>query len=654
VASNPAPNYRAVLIGIDDYSQYPLRGCVNDIDQIESLLRDRLKVPSERITRFAAPQAGAPSSTRLPSLTPTCDELRKFLNHLAGEVGPDDLVFLYYSGHGSQVTTKLNRHYVAREALVPMDFWNDGEPERHRLLYDFELNDLLTRIAKRAGDLTVVLDCCHSASATRGEEEDQDRYMEIRETQDLSSQALPEEEASARDTSGLVPASAIHMLVAACRASEKAFEVGPDDSKPHQGVFSRALVQILEETQRPLADLRWWDIWSVLVDRVSNLNSLQHPELGGRGERHLFGGPWAQRDLGYLVSPVEGERFRIAAGTLTGVSEGAEVAIYGEEPDLFPPLGSQADREARVGLLRIETADRACCTAVSANGRLTLPPAARARLVKPGKKDRLTVSLIPSDSGLAARLKACGIDALPPRSRKAEARIRRQGGLLHLEDEIYGAGRDPLVSFSAEEPGLAEAVLSHYARYRQALRLPQRCLDLPGNLEIKLLDCRNMPKLTPGDRQDPSLSEFPVDSKWGYKIREGEGFAIRIDNEAAKDDLHVFVLNCAGSGRVEYLGHVEVPARSIHVLWYNQVLGKPFYPTVAAERTTVVDRLIAVGTTLPNQDLSYLKVGESFAEVIQRHRDRERTGKAKDTLDHSERAPVERWTAKMITLQIYK
>jgi Caspase domain len=649
-----SPNYRAVLIGIDDYSHKPLRGCVNDIDQIERILRDRLKVPSERITRFAAPSPGAGPRKHSPSLKPTCDEIRKFLNRLAGEVEPDDLVFLYYSGHGSQVMTKLNRRWIAREALVPMDYWNGDEPQRHRLLYDFELNDLLARIAKRAGDLTVVLDCCHSASATRGEE--QDRFMEIREVQDLSSQAPPGgEEASTRDASSLVPAAAVHMLVAACKASERAYEVEPDDSKPQQGAFSRALVQILEATKKPLADLRWWDIWSLLVDRVSSFNSLQHPELGGRGERRLFGGPWARRDLGYLVSK-DGKRFQIAAGTLTGLSEGAEVAVYGAAPDLFPALGSKADHEARIGLLRVEQAERSSCTAVPVNGNLKLPPEARGRLVKPGEADRLTISLEPSDPGLAARLRACDIDILPPGSSEAEAHIRREGKLLHLGDEIYGDGRDPLVSFPAAEPGLAEAVLGHYARYRQVLRLHQRCVgDLTGALKIKLLDCRNMPKLALKSSQSPRLPQFPIDPKWGYKIREGEAFAIRIDNQTEDDNLHVFVLNCAGSGRVEYLGHAEIPARSIHVLWCDQILGNPFYPAVgAADRKEIFDRLVAVGTTLPDQDLSYLKIDEPFAKVIQRHRDRDRGQEAKDTLAHSEQAPIEKWTAEMVTLRIYK
>jgi hypothetical protein len=640
--SSSAASYRAVLIGIDDYPQKPLSGCVNDIDQIEHILLDRLGVLPERITRFAAPRAGTVPATGLPSLNPTRDEIRSFLDRLAGEVGPDDLVFLYYSGHGSQLMTQLNGQLIAREALVPVDYRNDEGPQR--LLYDFELNGLLAQIADRAGDLTVVLDCCHSASATRGD--GQDRYLPIPGIQDLSSQILPGR-ALAKDASGMLSAAASHMLVAACRASERAYEVGSGDSKPPQGAFSRALVQILEATDRPLSDLRWWDIWTVLLDRVSSFNSAQHPELVGRGERHLFGGSWASRDLGYVIRQ-DGERFRIKAGTLTGVSEGAEVAVYGAEPDLFPALNSREDHAARIGLLRIDKADRSSCTAISANGNLRLPSEARGRLVKPGQPDRLTVSLDPFDPGLAARLDAWGIAALPFNAAGIEARVHRENGLLHLGDEIYGDGRDPLVSFSAQEPGLAEAVLGHYARYRHVLRLPLRCRDLTGALQVSLLDCRNMPKMAPEDLQAPSLSGLPLDPTWGYKVQEGEGFAIRIDNQAP-DQLNVFVLNCAGSGRVEYLGLAEIPPGSQHILWCDGTLGNPFYPAVGTDRKAIVDRLVIVGTTLPDRNLSYLQVHESFAEVIQRCRD------GRDALNRSTpTAPVEKWTAEMVTLQIYK
>ena len=117
---NPATSYRAVLIGIDDYPQKPLSGCVNDIDQIESILLDRLGVPPERITRFAAPRAGASASTRLPSLSPTLEGLRNCLNRLAEEVGKERPRLPYYSGHGSQTMTRWNgQHHRPRGPAPP-------------------------------------------------------------------------------------------------------------------------------------------------------------------------------------------------------------------------------------------------------------------------------------------------------------------------------------------------------------------------------------------------------------------------------------------------------------------------------------------------------------------------------------------------------
>lgn len=649
--SNPATSYRAVLIGIDEYPRKPLSGCVNDIDQIESILLDRLGVPPERITRLAAPRAGASASTRLPSLSPTLEGIRDCLSRLVEEVGKDDLVFLYYSGHGSQVMTRWNGHTLAREALLPLDYWNDGGDRR--LLYDFELNSLFARLADRAGDLTVVLDCCHSASATREDiiPEGTDRYLPIPEVQDLSSQILPGG-ALTRDASGMLSAAASHMLVAACRASERAYEVGSGDSKPPQGAFSRALVEILERAGRPLSDLQWSDIWTVLLDRVGGFNSWQHPQLIGRGERLLFGGPWTWRDPGYVIRP-DGDRFRIEAGTLTGLSEGAEVAVYGPEPDRFPDLGSPQDRSSRIGLLRVDSADRSSCTAVAANGGLRLPPGARGRLVKAGTPDRLTVSLEPFDPRLAARLEARGIAAVPPGAPGIEAYLYRDAnGRFHLGDEIYGDGRNParppLASFTEDHPDTLEAVLGHYARYRQVLRLPSRCSDLPGALQVELLDCRNTAAIAPENLQAPSAPPLSSDTPWNYKVQEGQGFAIRIDNRDEDAPLNVFVLNCTGSGRVENLGHVEVPAGSLQILWREGILGSAFYPAVGVDRPEIVDRLVIVGTTLPDRDLSYLELDESLAEVIRRPREC-MSGPTRS----ASVSPVEKWTAEMVTLRIY-
>jgi hypothetical protein len=664
--THPAPtdqplSYRAILVGIDDYSGKPLGGCVNDIDQIERILLDRLGVPPERITRFAAPRPGAPTPPRLASLLPTHDALLNALAGLADTAG-DDAVFLYYSGHGSQAPVRP----VAREALVPVDF--DGTAKT--LLWDFQLNPLIARIAERARDLTIVLDCCHSASAMREDlgPEAASRYLPLDGLAGLDSfrVGIP-----SRDLAGLAPAGGSHLIAAACQAGELAFEVPPDAGKPSQGSFSRALVTVLDTAQRPLGELRWADVWTRLLDRVTGFQSRQHPHLLGRSERRLFGGPWSRQDPGYTIHH-EGDGFRIEAGTLTGLSPGAEVAVYGPEPDLFPKLGSADDHKARIGLLRIESAERAVATAVSTNGRLSLPATARGRLVKPGKPDRLAVSLDPFDAALCGFLEGSGLLVIRPdtsrpaaSAARAEVFVRRGGdGRFHLGDAIYGDGRDPrrppLVSVPASRTDSLAAVLAHYARYNQTLRLPhhpQNDKDLDGKLQAELLiaPARTAAGESAEDferLQDPDYPQVARDSTGVYQIREGEGFAIRVSNQVAdpaSPPLQVSILNCAGSGRVEYLGDGEIAAGARQVFWYRDDLGIPFRPDVGVPgRMEMIDRIVVVATTRPDQDLHYLEVRESFAEVLGVHRsDRDMAAPTR-----TPPPPVEQWTAVQVPVRI--
>jgi caspase domain-containing protein len=654
MANEAAPaSYRAVLIGIDDYSQKPLSGCVNDIDQIERVLLDRLQVPPARITRLTAPRAGASVSTRLPCLSPTLEELRGCLGRLAEEVGKQDAVFVYYSGHGSQVTTEWTGHRVAREALLPVDYCSPGE--KWRLLYDFELNSLFARVAERASDLTVVLDCCHSAGATRDfdGEEVADRYFRIDEVQTLS----PAEagDLADRDSAGLAPA--VHMLTAACRSNETAREVevpeGTNGCKRRHGAFTQALLQILKTADRPLPELRWADVWPLLLDSVGRVSPYQNPQLVGRWERRLFGGPWTPRDTGFVVQ-CDGDRMRIRAGTLMGLTEGAELALYGPHPDLFPPLGSPADREARLGLARIDSAERASSVASLLNGTPELPATTRGRLVKPGDPDRLVVSLEPFDPALAERLASSDVRAVSVGESEAEANVRLAGGSFFLGDDVYGEPTDPdrppLAQVPASRPDLLAAALRHYARYNLVLRFPRRCQDLPDALQISLLDCDNV-TMTGMHLQDPDLPELRLGTMSRYEIREKASFAIRVENRASFP-LHVFVFNCAGSGRVEYLGDAEIPFQARQVFWCGGILGSPFYPTVGLAGPSAVERLVIVGTTRPDQDLQHLAVAESFAETLGQYREVLEGDRDMGQKPASPAPPVEQWTAELVSLRI--
>ncbi len=175
--------FHVLLIGVDNYPGHELHGCVNDIDEVQRLLlgermtkhRDRLQ-----IRRLASPLPGTAHATSVPEDTATLDKIRDALDQLASDtVRPTDRVFIYYSGHGTRIeVTAPDGRRFHREALVPVDF--QAEPAR-RLLFDYELNARLRAITDKTPSVTVVLDCCHAAGATRDSpnHEQKPRFLDL-------------------------------------------------------------------------------------------------------------------------------------------------------------------------------------------------------------------------------------------------------------------------------------------------------------------------------------------------------------------------------------------------------------------------------------------------------------------------------------------
>lgn len=285
--------HHVLLIGIDAYDTAPLRGCVNDVDAVEAVLLDRLRVPPEAIRKLVAPHPIGPRRDRVPERAPTAERLRDALEALAGAgVAPGDRVLIYYAGHGTRVLPRHAR--VPREALVPLD-----GPAGAPLLFDHELNLLLRRIAARTPDLTVILDCCAAAGVTRGGGRPARiaaRCVHLRR---------PSPPPPGPDAGGLLPrrgaADPGYLVAAACQAYETAYEAQWAAGPGHGAFTAGLLAHLAARSDEDLASLRWTELWPALrarLERGARGRPAQHPSLLGDRGRRVFGGPWGPAEDG--------------------------------------------------------------------------------------------------------------------------------------------------------------------------------------------------------------------------------------------------------------------------------------------------------------------------------------------------------------------
>jgi hypothetical protein len=149
-AAQPAAVKRALLIGINNYKSVPeLQGSINDVESMREILMTRWGFQARNITLLTDENA-----TRAAIVTA--------LNTLVQIAGPADSVYFHYSGHGSQVQD-LNGDEPEGldETIVPQD----GRTAGVRDIVDDELDAIFSRL--RARSAVIVLDSCHSGTATR-------------------------------------------------------------------------------------------------------------------------------------------------------------------------------------------------------------------------------------------------------------------------------------------------------------------------------------------------------------------------------------------------------------------------------------------------------------------------------------------------------
>ncbi len=164
VLAQSTPRKLALLVGINNYSSQPLRGCVNDVELQRHLLIHRFGFNPKDILILTDAKA-----TRQGILG-------AFEEHLIKQAKPGDVVVYHYSGHGSRIfdpdpivvrsrtdNSGLNGTFVPVNSGLPV-----GYPQQGGVVQDIMGHTLfLLMSAVKSENFTVVLDSCYSGGATR-------------------------------------------------------------------------------------------------------------------------------------------------------------------------------------------------------------------------------------------------------------------------------------------------------------------------------------------------------------------------------------------------------------------------------------------------------------------------------------------------------
>lgn len=353
---------RALLIGINQYQAVPtLQGSVNDVETMRELLVSRFGFLQQNVTTLldqSATRAGILSALR----------------QLVNDAGPDDSVYVHYSGHGSQVED-LNGDEPdgLDETIVPQDGRTPGVAD----IVDDELDVIFAQLKTRS--VVIVLDSCHSGTATRSPDiraRGIPRDMRI----DLYREAVP-------PTRAIVPRMESQYVVLSSAADDEEALDGPIDGRFH-GFFTYALSRSIAAAS-PTASVR--ELFSGVARELSRLQAafgrtaMPEPQLEGPPsafDAPLFsaaeGGPPAQtgRVASLAVVRRSDREVLLVNGALLGAARGSTWSLYPPEETEFAA--------GRAIAVATATADAGKDTVAELNsGSRPVPPGARATLLMP-------------------------------------------------------------------------------------------------------------------------------------------------------------------------------------------------------------------------------------------------------------------------------
>lgn len=227
---------KALLVGINDYARSAipdLRGAVNDVSRLAEILQKQMHFPEANIVKLTDQEA-------------TRDRILSELSKLVNSTQKEDILYIHFSGHGSQVADQNGDEKDGYdETFLSYDARQQGIPD----IVDDEFEQLFNKLA--SDNVLIVFDSCHSGTVTRSVPSADPEIAEIQEQikprvfgpdpRDIYSHvAVSSRAVVSVDTLG-------HVLMTAAPAEMQALDGPIGDNREFFGIFSFALVKALEK-----------------------------------------------------------------------------------------------------------------------------------------------------------------------------------------------------------------------------------------------------------------------------------------------------------------------------------------------------------------------------------------------------------------------
>ncbi|MFL6260318.1 MAG: caspase family protein [Thermoanaerobaculia bacterium] len=579
---NPAPENSqkwALLIGINSYPNFASRGqltgCIHDVEVMRQVLIDSFNFPESQIALLIDGQA-------------TREGILGAMKDLVQKAGPEDVVVVHYSGHGSQMTDlEGDEPDGLDETIVPSD--SGRAPHENRDIKDDEIYLWLKDLTAKTSNVTLIFDCCHSGTIVRDDFGGAERWIEpdLRPPDQLPPSPIPEIFRGALDggrdvgPGGWLPLGEKYVLLSGCRRDEKACEMEEPGGNRH-GALTFFLAQELRKAE---SGTTYRDLFEALAPRISSQFPAQHPQLEGARDMAVFGVDRIEPMRFVQVVQRTADRVILGGGAACGLTGGSQWAIH--------PAGTKTVIPEMEPLGRVAiTAVRAVTSEARLLGEIqpgAVVAGLRAVEESHALETRLPVEVVaPSGPDVQALLDGLDRSKLLRRAEPGHAKVRvyllaRRAvvprnapvpmlGVLREETwAVVGEdGQLLMPSHGRSEPGTVQLLLENLekvARYRLAAGLRNEASALTGKIKVELF------RKTGSELEtlEPDPGSLPV-------LNEGEALALRITSQHEKP-LFVYVLDLGLTGRISLV-----------------------YPAPGAENSLLAGRSVEIGT-LPGDDM---------------------------------------------------